>query len=119
MTTNIYRGELRRYPEKLVDLDVCQKGYEKAGFTPSLNEDRMCALQLGPEYNCQRMAGAPIGTYVNADGTDRFVQFGLWKFAPLNCTVRESVPALAMNLVRYLDWILQNLEPSEKSIIKA
>ncbi|KXJ83229.1 hypothetical protein RP20_CCG007567 [Aedes albopictus] len=119
MTTNIYKGELRRYPERLVDLDVCQKGYEKAGFTPMLSEDRMCALQLGPEYNCQRMAGAPVGTYVNTDGTERFVQFGLWKFAPLNCTVRESVPALAMNLVRYLDWILQNLEPSEKSIIKA
>lgn len=119
MTKNIYQGELRRYHQKLMDLEECQKRYEKTGFTPSLTEDRMCPLQLGPQYNCQRMAGAPVGTYINTDGTDRFVQFGLWKFAPLNCTVRESVPGLAMNLVRYLDWILQSLAPSEKSIIAA
>ncbi|XP_058450590.1 serine protease easter-like [Malaya genurostris] len=117
MAKNIYKGELRRYPHRRVDIDTCQRGLESIGFAPALTEDRMCPLQLGPEYNCQRMAGAPIGAYVDMDG-ERFVQFGLWKFAPLNCTVRETVPGLAMNLIRYLDWILDNIKPSDSSIIK-
>ncbi|XP_055546530.1 serine protease easter-like [Wyeomyia smithii] len=117
MAKNQYIGELRRYPQIKVDIDTCQRRLEAVGFAPSLTEDRMCPQQLGPEFNCQRMAGAPIGAYVDMDG-ERFVQFGLWKFAPLNCTVRESVPALAMNLGRYLDWILDNILPSDLSIIK-
>uniref|UniRef100_A0A8D8DLZ4 Serine protease easter n=1 Tax=Culex pipiens TaxID=7175 RepID=A0A8D8DLZ4_CULPI len=117
MKPNTYIGELKRYPQRNMDIETCQRRYELSGFTPELDEDRVCALQLGPEYNCQRMAGAPVGAYVNMDG-ERFVQFGMWKFAPLNCTVRETVPGLAMHMGRYLDWVLSTLEPSDRSIIR-
>ncbi|XP_055587089.1 serine protease easter-like [Uranotaenia lowii] len=118
MAKNIYQGSLMRYPQRMMDIDTCQLRYEEVGFSPDLNgKDRLCALQLGPEFHCDRMAGAPVGRYVNMDG-DRYVQFGLWKWGPLNCTVRERVPGLGMNLNQYLDWILTNIQPSDSSIVK-
>lgn len=109
---NIYRGELRRYPSKQVNLDKCQKDYEKIGFImdPHLQSDRICTLPLGPEFNCDLIHGAAIGAKVEMDG-ERFVLFGQWQFAPYNCTFRTEVPALVMSMGYYLQWMLENIEP--------
>ncbi|XP_062540158.1 melanization protease 1-like [Armigeres subalbatus] len=105
-----YVGELEKYQIENVDLDSCQREYEKAGFTPDFEYKRFCAGQKGPNYVCSRMAGAPIGAVVDVDGVQRHVQFAMAKFAPLNCTARHIVPIISMRITEYMGWITDNLE---------
>ncbi|XP_019555524.3 melanization protease 1 [Aedes albopictus] len=106
-----YVGELEKYQIENMDLDSCQREYEKAGFTPEFEYKRFCAAQKGPNYVCSRMAGAPIGAVVDVEGTQRHVQFAMAKFAPLNCTARQTVPIISMRISEYMGWITNNLEP--------
>ncbi|XP_065072980.1 serine protease easter-like [Ochlerotatus camptorhynchus] len=105
-----YVGELEKYQVENYNLDACQREYEKIGFTPELEINRFCARQKGPNYVCTRMAGAPIGAVVDVEGTQRHVQFAMAKFAPLNCTARQTVPILAMRITEYMEWITDNIE---------
>ncbi|XP_055591281.1 serine protease easter-like [Uranotaenia lowii] len=109
---NHYYGALQKFYVEDVDLDSCQREYEKAGFSPEFGDDdmRMCALQVGPNYVCGRPAGAPIGTEVEVDGTWRHVQYGLAKWSPLNCTFRHTVPMISMDITQYMGWITEHLE---------
>ncbi|XP_058813004.1 serine protease easter-like [Topomyia yanbarensis] len=107
---NHYVGELQKYFVENTDLDTCQRQFEKAGFAPEFDDDRFCAQQLGPNYVCSRVPGAPIGTEVDIGGTLRFVEFAMAKFSPLNCTLRETVPMISMRIPKYMKWITDNLE---------
>ncbi|XP_055547128.1 serine protease easter-like [Wyeomyia smithii] len=107
---NHYVGDLQKYFVENTDLDTCQRRFEQVGFAPDFEDDRFCAQQLGPNYVCSRVAGAPIGTEVDIDGTPRFVEFAMAKFSPLNCTLRETVPMIAMRITKYMKWITDNLE---------
>ncbi|XP_058450602.1 serine protease easter-like [Malaya genurostris] len=107
---NHYVGELQKYYVENIDLDTCQRQFEQVGFAPEFEDDRFCAQQLGPNYVCSRVPGAPIGTEVNIDGTLRHVEFAMAKFSPLNCTLRETVPMISMRITKYMKWITDNLE---------
>lgn len=107
---NHYVGDLQKYYVENTDLDTCQRRFENVGFAPDFEDDRFCAQQLGPNYVCSRVAGAPIGTEVDIGGTQRWVQFAMAKFSPLNCTLRESVPMISMRITKYMKWITDNLE---------
>lgn len=106
-----YVGTLEKYYVENVDMDRCQRDYENAGFTPEFEDDlRFCAQQLGPNYVCSRVPGVPIGTEMDIGGTRRMVEFAMAKFAPLNCTHRQTVPMISMRITRYMKWITDNLE---------
>ncbi|EDS36581.1 clip-domain serine protease [Culex quinquefasciatus] len=109
---NHYVGTLEKYFVENIDLDTCQRQYENAGFTPEFDdgENRFCAGQQGPNYVCSRVPGSPIGTEVDIDGVQRHVEFAMAKFAPLNCTLRQTVPMISMRITKYMKWITDNLE---------
>ncbi|XP_055617577.1 phenoloxidase-activating factor 3-like [Toxorhynchites rutilus septentrionalis] len=107
---NHYVGDLQKYFVENIDMDSCQRTYERVGFTPDFNEQRFCAQQLGPNYVCSRVPGSPIGTEMDIGGTKRFVEFAMAKFAPLNCTLRQSVPMISMRITEYMEWITEHLE---------
>lgn len=106
-----YVGTLEKYYVENTDMDTCQRAYERVGFTPDFSDNqRFCAQQLGPNIVCSRVPGSPIGTEVDVDGVQRHVEFAMAKFAPLNCTVRQSTPMISMAITKYMKWITDNLE---------
>ncbi|XP_045474779.1 phenoloxidase-activating factor 3-like isoform X2 [Harmonia axyridis] len=102
-------GERSRFLMKaevpMLPLSLCQKLY--ANF--NLNSKHLCAGGK-EEDSCGGDSGGPLTSKMYIGNMPRYTQYGIISFGPVSCGTL-GMPGVYTNVVFYMKWILNNLEP--------
>ncbi|EDS36580.1 proclotting enzyme [Culex quinquefasciatus] len=115
-TVSLFEGngaglELYKTRSSFVEKSECEERFEDFGYTPWVTDRMFCALAQGPKYLCAQHLGAPLITRVTQGDRVRTVQYGVTRNAETNCTIAQTVPKVYMNVVVFVDWILESISP--------
>lgn len=115
-TVSLFEGngaglELYKTRSSFVEKSECEERFEDFGYTPWVTDRMFCALAQGPKYLCAQHLGAPLITRVTQGDRVRAVQYGVTRNAETNCTIAQTVPKVYMNVVVFVDWILESISP--------
>lgn len=93
-----------------IDLEKCNKTLPSK-LRP-LNVTQLCVVGKKLQEACKGDSGGPLSTEVTYNGVPlTTVQLGVVSFKSLNTCGTEDIPTIFTRVDKYLEWIIDNVQP--------
>ena len=91
----------------IVSPEKCVENYKGLA---QITDNQLCAGGQNWQDSCGGDSGGPLILHRAIDSMLTAVQYGIVSFGPKLCG-RENFPGVYTRVVKYLDWILDNIKP--------